>query len=673
MPKVSVIIPVYNVERYLGECLDSVLGQTLKDIEVICVDDGSMDGSAKILAEYAARDARVKVMRQENSGSGVARNLGMGAAKGRFLAFMDPDDFYPAADVLEKLLSAVEGSGCRVAGGRLQVVSGNEPGAKRAQAAWDWTGRFPPCGKVRYRDFQAPWGYTCYLYDRELICGNGIAFPAFKRFQDPPFFVRAMLAAGTFCAIPDCVYCYRVGEKKVDWKGDGGALQAEREKGYAATLELAEANSLERLADLVRRGSGKRKVDLYGRLMCRLCPGGNAVTIPPSEPETHDFFDGFRDGVPFDERLFVFLKRVLTSPAQVRRPLERIASERLLLARHAKRLAVSRFPPRRRLLLSWLMFKGAIRRRSRLPANLLSRLSLAFARPKAELLDEAPAPQRIQGREAAVIVPVYNGYDVLRRLCATLFDHTGPESRIIFVDDASPDERIAPYLASLAELHPNVEVLTNEENLGFPSSVNRGAARCTCDFVILNSDTEVPDGWIARLFAPIWGGGKVASAMPLTCEWTQSGPCNPGVISRERLERIGLQAADRAVARIRVKPAFCVSKNNLGFCLAISRKAWTEVGPFASDIFGFGYHEEADWCAVARYRFGYEHRIVPNLLVAHWHNGSFTSERRKRQLERNYERLRSRNPMRNFDGDIRYKLSRKAVADIAAKAFERGA
>ncbi len=93
MPKVSVVIPVCNAESYLGECLDSVLGQTLKDIEVLCVDDGSTDGSAKILADCAAKDARVKVLRQPRSGAGAARNRGLAEAAGEYLFFCDADDW----------------------------------------------------------------------------------------------------------------------------------------------------------------------------------------------------------------------------------------------------------------------------------------------------------------------------------------------------------------------------------------------------------------------------------------------------------------------------------------------------------------------------------------------------------------------------------------------------
>ena len=92
MPKVSVIIPVYNVERYLGECLDSILGQTLRDIEVLCVDDGSTDSSPRILADYAMRDSRVKVLSQPNAGAFRAREKGISESSGEFIYFMDADD-----------------------------------------------------------------------------------------------------------------------------------------------------------------------------------------------------------------------------------------------------------------------------------------------------------------------------------------------------------------------------------------------------------------------------------------------------------------------------------------------------------------------------------------------------------------------------------------------------
>ena len=92
MIKVSVIIPVYNVEAYLRQCLDSVVSQTLRDIEVVCVDDGSTDGGAAILTEYAARDGRIRVIRQENRGTFAARKRAVSETVGDYLCFVDPDD-----------------------------------------------------------------------------------------------------------------------------------------------------------------------------------------------------------------------------------------------------------------------------------------------------------------------------------------------------------------------------------------------------------------------------------------------------------------------------------------------------------------------------------------------------------------------------------------------------
>lgn len=91
--KVSVIIPVYNVENYLSECLDSVLNQTLEQIEILCINDGSTDSSAGILEKYQKQDSRLSVLNRANSGYGSACNAGLRLAKGEYISIIEPDDF----------------------------------------------------------------------------------------------------------------------------------------------------------------------------------------------------------------------------------------------------------------------------------------------------------------------------------------------------------------------------------------------------------------------------------------------------------------------------------------------------------------------------------------------------------------------------------------------------
>lgn len=104
MPKVSVIIPVYNVKQYLRQCLDSVINQTLKDIEIICVDDGSTDGSEYILDEYAAKDQRIHVFHKTNSGYGHTMNMGLDLATGEYIGIIESDD-YAELNMFESLFN----------------------------------------------------------------------------------------------------------------------------------------------------------------------------------------------------------------------------------------------------------------------------------------------------------------------------------------------------------------------------------------------------------------------------------------------------------------------------------------------------------------------------------------------------------------------------------------
>ncbi len=118
-PVLSVVIPVYNVADYLPECLDSALGQTMAELEVIAVDDGSTDACPEILAEYARKDPRVRVFHQTNSGQGVARNLGVSHARGEFLTFLDSDDTVPPG-AYEHMVATLRRTGSDLAVGSVR-------------------------------------------------------------------------------------------------------------------------------------------------------------------------------------------------------------------------------------------------------------------------------------------------------------------------------------------------------------------------------------------------------------------------------------------------------------------------------------------------------------------------------------------------------------------------
>ena len=107
MVKVSVIIPVYNAEKYLKQCLNSICRQTLQEIEIICVDDGSTDNSLNILQEYTNADPRIQVLTQKNQGAGAARNYGLRTARGLYLSFLDADDFFEP-NMLEEAVNTIE-------------------------------------------------------------------------------------------------------------------------------------------------------------------------------------------------------------------------------------------------------------------------------------------------------------------------------------------------------------------------------------------------------------------------------------------------------------------------------------------------------------------------------------------------------------------------------------
>ena len=113
-PLISIIIPVYNVERYLPECLDSLLAQTYQNFELLCVNDGSSDSSQSILEQYARKDSRVRVFCKKNGGVSSARNFGLEQAKGEYIGFVDSDDFV-LPRFLERMQQAMDAEKAKIA------------------------------------------------------------------------------------------------------------------------------------------------------------------------------------------------------------------------------------------------------------------------------------------------------------------------------------------------------------------------------------------------------------------------------------------------------------------------------------------------------------------------------------------------------------------------------
>lgn len=212
---VSVIVPVYNCEKYLRQFMDSIVGQTLREIEIICVDDGSTDGSLALLRDYAARDSRITVLSQENRGAGSARNAGLDKAKGKYIYFADPDDWCERT-LLEKCRESAEQAGSDfVAFGRDIYDEGENKTVKteHVPATLVAMGSFSPeniCDSL-FRSFGcAPWNK---LYSHDFIRRHGLRFQELPCNNDAFFTNASYLLAEKISVLPDVLYHYRRNRK----------------------------------------------------------------------------------------------------------------------------------------------------------------------------------------------------------------------------------------------------------------------------------------------------------------------------------------------------------------------------------------------------------------------------------------------------------------------------
>lgn len=233
-PKVSIIIPVYNTEQLLPRCLESVVAQTLNDIEIICVDDGSTDGSAAVLDEWAQRDARISVIRQSNGRQGKARNAAMRVAQGEYIGMIDSDDYIPA-DYFERLYEATQRADAEVAiCGIIKqkqlhnrvVISFTDSkvitDTQQKLSACNCPPDFHPVNK---------------LYRRSMLERLSLRFAEGVQYEDVMFVVRALVECERLVTVPNVAYRYVLNPNSTVKSRQTAAKQQQKYNAHRAMVD----------------------------------------------------------------------------------------------------------------------------------------------------------------------------------------------------------------------------------------------------------------------------------------------------------------------------------------------------------------------------------------------------------------------------------------------------
>ena len=211
-PLVSVVIPMYKSDLYLRKCLDSLVNQTLKEIEIICVNDGSPDDSANIVREYQRSDERIILINQRNQGSAQARNAGMKKVHAHYVMFCDPDDFYNL-DMCEKMYHAISDNDVDLACCGTNIIYEANEDMKQSD---DWYYQIKFLGKQNICSrhfFDTDVGVWNKIFKMDLIRKRHILFPKGLTYEDAAFFFKYLACIQSSYYVPERLYNYlrRVG------------------------------------------------------------------------------------------------------------------------------------------------------------------------------------------------------------------------------------------------------------------------------------------------------------------------------------------------------------------------------------------------------------------------------------------------------------------------------
>lgn len=203
MVKISIIIPVYNDGKYIQKSIESVLNQSLKDIEIICVNDGSNDDSLQILNKLSNENNCIKVFNQENQGPAIARNKGIQESNGEYIGFLDADDFFIDNNALKRVYNVAKINNANMVSGNIKLVDSN--------------GNFSPFKDLDYykkddvinpEEYGIPWAFYKSIYKREFLVRNSIYFPDLIRGEDPVFLAEILSKIDEIYTVPVDIYAY---------------------------------------------------------------------------------------------------------------------------------------------------------------------------------------------------------------------------------------------------------------------------------------------------------------------------------------------------------------------------------------------------------------------------------------------------------------------------------
>lgn len=699
-PRAAVVIIAYNDETHIERAIKSVCEQTEKNIEIICVDDGSTDATYEHMCRYAERDERIKPVSQANSGAFGARYAGFGQVTSDYVLFLDSDDILMPEAV--EMACGEAGASCAdvLEFGVLPVKDeSNLPTKETWMFLENYFSQAHPIPKADHGpalvnacfvERAITWNVVNKIYRAELL-RKAFQFYQGERLgmeEDMLFTLMVLCQAERYVRIPAKLYAYTVGGG-ISTTGEKltstDALKRVATEGLTLKLAREWMNKLGCGQDEVMSGmealTAFIRNCILNHMLSRVAAEkrGEYLQFLSQYCERDAYYDLISEAISrqqeYIERLEDSTRQQNQALGEVQRKYEEIANAEFWKMTKPFRAVMDIFKTGKRnhseVKMGWgekfayLFSKGltSLKRQGVVPTikrvrrylksgyipqyavqekeseNLIDLEISDEYRPSQELY------QRLKGKSVDIIVPIYNGVSLLPPLLESI-PRTKMPYHLFLIDDNSPNQAVLPMLRDYAAKRDNVTVIENHENLGYTHSINKGFSLAKGHVVLLNTDVRLPMYWLERLMTPILTDSKVASVTP----FTNSGSiCSfPRFLENNDLY-MGLSVDEIDTAFGRMKPQYTQIPTGVGFCMALSRDALTAVGQYDEESFPRGYGEENDWCQRAE-KAGFRNVMAENLFVYHQHGATFTPEEKQKLIQKHLLLLNRKHP--DYDADI---------------------